>query len=108
MMRGSALSRASSEPTGSAARDPSLTLAAGLWQAHFVKLVDEVMNAPPRMGIPLRPAREALAEMQMQALVRAAIATAATKLDPNIKGGHHGGGESGPHDRDVPLVSPAV
>jgi hypothetical protein len=61
------------------------------------------MNAP--RGIPLRAAPEVVAELAMTGLVRACIATAATKLDPNIKGGHHGGGESGPHDREVPLVS---
>jgi hypothetical protein len=37
------------------------------------------MNAPPRMGIPLRPAREALDELAITGLVRACITTAATK-----------------------------
>jgi hypothetical protein len=44
------------------------------------------MNAPPRMGIPLRPDAEALAEMAMTNLVRACITTVATKLDPNLDG----------------------
>jgi hypothetical protein len=42
------------------------------------------MNVSPRRGIPLRPAAEAFAEMQMDALTRACIATAAS-TDRNVK-----------------------
>jgi hypothetical protein len=39
----------------------------------------------PRQQVPLRPAAEALADMQLAALTRACIATVAGKFDPNLR-----------------------
>jgi hypothetical protein len=43
------------------------------------------MNVHARQGIPLRPSTEAIGKAQMQSLVRACIATAASGLDRNVK-----------------------
>ena len=41
------------------------------------------MNAPPRVGIPLRPSPEAIAESAVSSVVRAVIASAHRSLHPN-------------------------